>query len=117
MYLLSVVPYQVIQVLIKSSLPISSLDESRWFNKVLNDNACYHATLFVSIAHQATLTGACSDLPRDCYHHKGEALRIINQRLLHPQQRTEDGTLAAIACLAAYEVLVPPFDRIFRDLI
>jgi hypothetical protein len=65
--------------------------------------------IFVSIAHQAILSRACNDLPRDCYHHKGEALRIINQRLLHPQRRTEDGTLAAIACLAAYEVLVLPF--------
>ncbi|RFU25568.1 hypothetical protein B7463_g10762, partial [Scytalidium lignicola] len=92
-----------IQVLLKSSLPISSLDESRWFNKALNDEACYHATLFVSAAHQALLTRAGNNLPRNCYYHKGKALRIINQRLLHPQRRTEDGTLAAIACLASYE--------------
>ncbi|KIM95881.1 hypothetical protein OIDMADRAFT_58972 [Oidiodendron maius Zn] len=95
--------HHYIQVFAKSSLPMSSLDESQWFNKALNDEACYHGTLFVSAAHQALLAGAGNDLPRDCYRHKGEAIRIINQRLGDPHRRIEDGTIAAIACLAAYE--------------
>jgi hypothetical protein len=83
---------------------MSVLEESQWFNKALNDGACYHGTLFVSAAHRALLSGTAHDLPRDCYRHKGEAIRIINLRLSDRYRRIEDGTIAAIACLAAYEV-------------
>ena len=83
---------------------MSCFDESQWFNKALNDEACFHGTLFVSAAHRALLAGSGHDLPKYCYHHKGEAIRIINQRLRDPHQCIEDGTVAAIACLAAYEV-------------
>jgi Fungal specific transcription factor domain len=93
-----------IQVFVKSSLPMTCLEESQWFNKALNDEACYHGTLFVSAAHRSLLAGTGDNLPEGCYRHKGEAIRIINQRLSDPHQRVEDGTIAAIACLAAYEV-------------
>lgn len=99
-------PASVIQVLLKSLLPVSSLDESWWFDKALNDDACYHATLFLSAAHSALISESYHDLPQNSYWHKGEAIRIINRRLFDPNQRIEDGTLAAIACLAAYEVCV-----------
>lgn len=88
---------------------MSFVEESQWFNKALNDEACYHGTLFVSAAHRALLSGTADNLPQDCYRYKGEAIRIINLRLNDRYQRIEDGTIAAIACLAAYEVSLLAF--------
>jgi hypothetical protein len=78
--------------------------ESEWFKFTLNDQACYHATLFLSMAHQALLTGTGKSLPLECFQHRGDAIQIINNRLSDSAHRLEDGTIAAIACLAAFEV-------------
>jgi len=83
---------------------MSYVEESQWFNKALNDEACYHGMLFVSVAHRALLSGTVHDLPQDCYYHKGEAIRIINLHLSDRYRRIKDGIIAAIACLVAYEV-------------
>ncbi len=83
---------------------MSSVEESQWFHKALHDEACYHSTLFVSQAHQALIAGRGHLLSADCYQHKGEAIKQINKRLSDDGQVVEDGTIAAIACLAAYEV-------------
>ena len=83
---------------------MSPLEEVRWFQKALDDEGCYHSMLFVSQAHQAFLTDHENTLDLDCYRHKGEALKQINKRLSKHREATEDGTIAAIACLAVYEV-------------
>jgi hypothetical protein len=83
---------------------MNSVEESQWFHKALQDEACYHGTLFVSQAHQALLAGQGDILTQDCYHHKGEAIKQVNKRLSNTGKAVEDGTIAAIACLAAYEV-------------
>lgn len=94
----------VIQVFAKSLLPMSSLEESLWFWKATNDKACYHSTLFVSQVHQALMAGREHALGLDCHRHKGEAIKLINERLSKHSQANNDGAIAAIACLAAYEV-------------
>ena len=78
--------------------------EVEWFTNALSDTACFHGTLFLSAAHKALLTGTENSLPLECFQHKGEAIRIINKRLGDPTRRVTDGTIAAIACLAAFEV-------------
>jgi hypothetical protein len=78
--------------------------ESEWFRNALSDSACFHGTLFLSAAHKALLTGTEDSLPVECFQHKGEVIRIINERLSDPKRRVTDGTIAAIACLAAFEV-------------
>jgi hypothetical protein len=82
--------------------------ESEWFKNTLSDPACYHGTLFLSSAHRTLLTGTGDTLPLECFQHKGEAIRIINERLGDPRRRVTDGTIAAIACLAAFEVSAFP---------
>jgi hypothetical protein len=78
--------------------------ESEWFKNALSDPACFYSTLFLSAAHKALLTGTEDPLPVECFQHKGEVIRIINERLSDPTRRVADGTIAAIACLAAFEV-------------
>ena len=78
--------------------------ESQWFKHALSDPACYHGTLFLSAAHKALLTGTEKSLPLEVFQHKGEAIRIVNERLTDLKSGLEDGTIAAIACLAAFEV-------------
>ena len=77
--------------------------ESEWFRNALSDPACFYGTLFLSAAHKALLTGTEDSLSVECFQHKGEAIRIVNERLSDPRRLT-DGTIAAIACLAASEV-------------
>lgn len=78
--------------------------EAEWFSKALSDPACYHATMFISAAHRIRVFGLERNIPAEFYHHKGEAIRLINERLDDPERRLADGTFAAIACLAAFEV-------------
>lgn len=70
----------------------------------MNDPACMQAVLFVSAVHRELLSGSKSLAPLESYLYKGEAIRLINERLGDPDSRLQEGTIAAIACLAAYEV-------------
>jgi hypothetical protein len=78
--------------------------EAAWFAKALSDPACYHGALFISTAHRIRAHKLDVSSTPEFYQHKGEAIRIINQRLDDPNGRLEDGTIAAIACLAIFEV-------------
>ncbi|KAE9375961.1 hypothetical protein N431DRAFT_481151 [Stipitochalara longipes BDJ] len=92
-----------IQNIAKSSIPMTFASESALFLYAINDPACYHGTLYLSMIHKALLVGAGHPWPIEMYQHKGEAIRIINERLDAPKCQIEDGTIAAIACLAASE--------------
>jgi hypothetical protein len=99
-----------IQIFAKSFVPMKQTWESECFKDALSDPAWFHSTLFLSAAHRALLMGSEDSLPVECFQHKGEAIRIINERLGDPARRVIDGTIAAIACLAAFEVSpCPPF--------
>ena len=78
--------------------------EAEWFNKAVSDRACYHGAMFISMADQNRILNLQNTIPPEFYLHKGQAIRLIQERLEDPQERVEDGTLAAIACLAAFEV-------------
>jgi hypothetical protein len=78
--------------------------EAEWFNKALSDRACYHGSMFIATAHRIRVFNLQQSVPPEFYHHKGEAIRLIQERLDDPQGRFEDGTVAAITCLAAFEV-------------
>lgn len=93
-----------IQIFAKSFIPMKQAWESEWFKNALSDPACFHSTLFLSAAHRALLVGSEDFLPVECFQHKGEVIRIINERLGDPARRIIDGTIASIACLAAFEV-------------
>ena len=90
------------QVFVKSSIPVNPKGE--WFPYAISDPAVLHATLCCSAAHYTLLGGGNGCIPLEYYYHKGEAIRLINERLGDPVRRTSDGTLAAIACLASLEV-------------
>lgn len=78
--------------------------EAEWFNKAVSDRACYHGAMFISTADQNRTLNLPNATAQEIYLHKGQAIRLIQQRLEDPQERVEDGTLAAIVCLAAFEV-------------
>ena len=77
--------------------------ELEWFRNALSDSACYYGTLFLSTAHRALLRAREDLLPLECLRYKVEAIRIINECLGDPCRRIADGTIVAIACLAAFE--------------
>lgn len=76
--------------------------EQDWFRIAASERAPYHGTLLVATAHQALLRGR--SIPRECFQHRGEAIRIINERLDDPLKRSDDITIGTVACLAAFEV-------------
>ena len=43
-------------------------------------------------------------ISRECFMHRGEALRLVNQRLIESPQHVSEETIAAIASLANFDV-------------
>jgi hypothetical protein len=75
-----------------------------WFKAAMVDPAVYHASMFISAANRVLVFNLQNRIPTEFFYHKGEAIRLIQERVDDPQGRLEDGTLAAITCLAAFEV-------------
>ncbi len=84
---------------------MTAQSEAEWFSWAINDPATYHATVFVSVAHRALVSGFGRTLTTYAYYHKGEAIKLVNKRLNDTTQALEDGTIAAISSLAAFEVV------------
>lgn len=78
-------------------------EETMWFWKATEDTACHHSMVFVSKAHRA-LTSPGHAFDQEHHQHHALAIQHINRRLASDSKAANDGTIAAIACLAAYEV-------------
>lgn len=66
--------------------------------------ALRHGTLLVATAYQALWRDL--PLPSSCHHHSALTIRYINSSLESIDGQAADGTLAAIACLVAFEVFL-----------
>ncbi len=68
------------------------------------DDGLINATLVISASHYALITGKRNDVLPAYYHHKTEAIRIINEKLSDSELMYGDNTLSAIASLTISEV-------------
>jgi hypothetical protein len=66
--------------------------------------ALLHASLAIAASHWMHLGGSKSEALPVYYHHKVEAIRMVNTSLADDESAVSDGTIAAIACLAISEV-------------
>jgi len=64
-----------------------------------------HGTLLLASAYHALLKGA--PVPSRCHYHSTMTIRYVNSSLESVEGQIADGLLAAIAGLAAFEVIFP----------
>ena len=67
-----------------------------------------HAVIMLSAYHWVRLGGNSDTVASALFHHKVEAIRIINERLGDPAKATLDGTVGAIAVMTIAEVNCSP---------
>jgi hypothetical protein len=83
---------------------MSAIEEHDYFREVTSGTpALRHGTLLLASAYQALLKGV--PVPEACHHHSTLVIRYVNSSLESPEGQIADGTLAAIASLAAFEVI------------
>jgi hypothetical protein len=63
-----------------------------------------HTAIVLAANHWIRLGGNLNTVSSALYHHKIEAIRIINQRLADPAKVTLDGTVGAVAAMTLSEV-------------
>lgn len=73
-----------------------------FFSYALTDPALAHTMMIYAANHDQFSTGR----PRvvDIYHHKGEAIRILNSRLRESHVSISDATIVTIAGMVIFEV-------------
>ncbi|KUJ11628.1 uncharacterized protein LY89DRAFT_722740 [Mollisia scopiformis] len=62
-----------------------------------------HTIILFTASHLQALTNS-NEYDRDIFHHRGEAIRIINSSLDDPSEQTSDQMIAALSSLILYEV-------------
>lgn len=74
------------------------------FSLAVHDAALFHTFMshYVAAYNLRFSTGD----PAESMQHRTEAIRIVNERLLDPSKALNDGTIAAVANMAVYEVSV-----------
>ncbi|KAE9366936.1 hypothetical protein N431DRAFT_515615, partial [Stipitochalara longipes BDJ] len=96
-----------LEIVARSSIPMSPVAEHDYFKEVTTGNPAFrHGTLLLAYTYQALLRGA--PVPEACHYHSALTIRYINSSLESVEGQIADGTLAAIACLAAFENAVDP---------
>jgi hypothetical protein len=79
------------------------LEEWEFFRDVTTGSLAFrHGALLVATAYHSLWRGI--PLSSSCHHHSALAIGYINSSLESVEGQTADGTLAAIACLVAFEV-------------
>jgi hypothetical protein len=80
------------------------------FDFATSDTVLMHAAIILSAYHWVRLGGNPDTVVLALYHHKVEAIRIINERLGDPAKATLDGTVGAIAVMTIAEVKCSPIN-------
>jgi hypothetical protein len=74
----------------------------RWFPSSIADPALFHGIMHISASH---IAGSQHKRPSAAYfQHRGEVIRLVNERITHNHNATSDGTISAIACLLVSDV-------------
>lgn len=72
------------------------------FALAMHDEALFHTVMPHYIARYQ-IRFSVGD-PAESLKHRTQAIRIVNERLRDPEKALTDGTIAAVANLASYEV-------------
>ena len=88
--------------------------EGRWMSVAVSDPAMFHATLCVVALHKVQTRGG--QQANSYFWHRGEAMRLISQKLAEPGQATSGATIGAVAVLSSSENSVSLSDLyVFSD--
>lgn len=74
------------------------------FEFATSEPALMHSAIILSAKHFVSLGGSESAILPAFYHHKLQAVQLINSRLGDSTMATTDGTLGAVASLTILEV-------------
>lgn len=77
--------------------------EIAWFAQAMNDPACFHGTLLLGVTFNALLRKHTT-MPPECLYHYNEAIKYTSANIEDSRNQLREGTVAAVACLAAFEV-------------
>jgi len=70
-----------------------------WYPLAVRDQAFFHAVISSTSSHAAYMQQV--ELPRDFYYHRGEAIRLVNKRIVEGAH--DEGTINAIAVFSQQE--------------
>ena len=73
--------------------------EARWISTAMMDPAMIHATLSLVAIHRRDRFSL--DLSKVYFKHRGEAMKIVAQRLSNMDESLSDGTIGAVALLSS----------------
>jgi hypothetical protein len=71
-----------------------------WYPLAVRDEAFFHAVISSTSSHAAYMQQV--ELPRNFYYHRGEAIRLVNKRILDGAH--DEGTINTIAVFSQQEV-------------
>jgi hypothetical protein len=74
------------------------------FEFLITDQAMVHTGLLLAASHWIKSGGDRNLIYNAFYHHKIEAIRLVNEGLGDQQRAISDGIVGAVACLAILEV-------------
>ena len=73
-----------------------------WYPLAVRDEAFFHVLISSTASHAAYLQYNRNELPRHFYHHRGEAIRLLNQRI--EKGAHDEGTINTVAMFSQQEV-------------
>jgi Fungal specific transcription factor domain len=73
-----------------------------WYPLAVRDEAFFHVLISSTASHAAYLQYKRNELPRHFYHHRGEAIRLLNQRI--EKGMHDEGTINTVAMFCQQEV-------------
>jgi len=88
-------------VVLGLSLPMND-HQLKWFKRAISDEILLHSLLLYAAKHNEILTGASREV--EIYCHRGEVMRIVNERIGSGREKLVDTTIDAVACLVLFEV-------------
>lgn len=74
------------------------------FPFAVSDPVLTHVCLLLGASHFVFMGGSSDMVATAFYHHKVQAIRLVNERLGDPSMALLDGTVGAVACLTILEV-------------
>ncbi|KAE8447010.1 hypothetical protein EG329_011144 [Mollisiaceae sp. DMI_Dod_QoI] len=87
----------------QTTVPIAFPSETAWFAQAMTEPAFFHGTLLVGVTFKALLQKE-TVFPPECFYHYSEALKYTRANVENAE--LQEGTIAAVACLAAFETAV-----------
>ncbi|KAL5327876.1 hypothetical protein ACEPPN_005582 [Leptodophora sp. 'Broadleaf-Isolate-01'] len=97
---------QGIHEVARLNIPMGMQAEISWFTQATANPAFFHGTLLLGATYRALTLGRTSPFSPECYYHQAEAIRHILVNLESPETQLQEGNVAAVACLAAFETAI-----------